>query len=228
MGLDAVELVMAVEQRFGITLDDESALSCTTPGDLVNCVFSKLETEGATGRLSAHAFYALRRELVRTFGFERRRIAPDTPLENLWSPNQRRWAWHRLGVALQSKTWIQLEHPAWLQAVMIGLSILTLFLVLVSRSFITPWLSAPLGLAIIVGLFQATKPLARELPKRIRTVGQLSEFLVGAAPRLFEPNGRRWTRPEVAKVIREIVIEELGIKPNEYREDASFVKDYGV
>lgn len=73
-----------------------------------------------------------------------------------------------------------------------------------------------------------TRPFSLEFPSHHATVGQLAQFLVGAAPRLFEPEGRRWSPSEVAATIRDITIEELGLKPGQYREDVGFVQDLGA
>ncbi len=42
MGLDLVELVMTVEDRFGITLSNDDAVRADTPGKLVDLIYSKL------------------------------------------------------------------------------------------------------------------------------------------------------------------------------------------
>ena len=44
MGLDLVELVMAVEERFGITLTDAEAEKAETPAKLIDLVVSKVQT----------------------------------------------------------------------------------------------------------------------------------------------------------------------------------------
>ena len=41
MGLDTIELVMALEERFRITISDEQAQSCRTLGDLVELIVGK-------------------------------------------------------------------------------------------------------------------------------------------------------------------------------------------
>jgi len=42
MGLDAVELVLAVEKEFAITIDDKDAEKITTPRLLADCVVARL------------------------------------------------------------------------------------------------------------------------------------------------------------------------------------------
>lgn len=42
MGLDTVELVVAVEEKFQITISDEEAQDMRTVGDMYQCVMGKL------------------------------------------------------------------------------------------------------------------------------------------------------------------------------------------
>ena len=49
MGLDAVELVMAVEEKFGISITDEEATKAVTVGDLKHLVRTKLDVADADG-----------------------------------------------------------------------------------------------------------------------------------------------------------------------------------
>ena len=46
MGLDGVELVMAVEESFGITLSDAEAFEAVTVGGIVQLAWSKVEDQG--------------------------------------------------------------------------------------------------------------------------------------------------------------------------------------
>jgi hypothetical protein len=37
-----------------------------------------------------------------------------------------------------------------------------------------------------------------------------------------------WTRDQVASLVKKLVIEQLGLREEQYREDAHFVKDLGM
>src|SRR5664280_544509 len=60
MGLDAVELVMAVEEKFGISISDEEASNAPTVGDLEKLVRARLEIADADSCLSQRAFHLIR------------------------------------------------------------------------------------------------------------------------------------------------------------------------
>jgi hypothetical protein len=42
MGLDSVELVMAIEEKLGITISDEEACSILTVGEMHRCIMNKV------------------------------------------------------------------------------------------------------------------------------------------------------------------------------------------
>jgi acyl carrier protein len=44
MGLDSVEIIMDIEDGFGIEITDAEAARCMRVGDLLDCVMAKLET----------------------------------------------------------------------------------------------------------------------------------------------------------------------------------------
>ena len=87
--------------------------------------------------------------------------------------------------------------------------------------------------------------------EQMRTPRDVIEWLVAAQERgeLFQPppprptgwfvtNHKHWpdpaavrpvlTREAIAESVRRIVIEQLGIRPGEYREDGRFVEDFGI
>ena len=48
MGLDGVAIVMAIEERFGITISDAEVEQCVTPAILVDLVLGKLATKSGS------------------------------------------------------------------------------------------------------------------------------------------------------------------------------------
>lgn len=221
-----VELVMAVEETFDLELPDAEAGKLVTPALLIDFILRQVPTTEASVCLSRRAFYALRRVLRRDFDCPRAEIRPDAPLEALIPRPNRRAAWRRTQAALEAKDWPELERPNWLVG---GLA-----LVLAAaaggawRLGLPGWIGA-LGVVFLwAGLLTLTKPLRTEFPSSCRTAGELARLLVAHAPALFAPRGRVWTREEVAETVRRLTIEHLGLKPQDYREDARFVEDFGA
>jgi len=80
MGLDGVELLLAVEDAFHIHLADDEAGSVYTVGDLHNLVISKLQGQDSKRCLTSVAFYRTRRGIIDTLGIDRREVRPATHL----------------------------------------------------------------------------------------------------------------------------------------------------
>ena len=64
MGLDAVELVMRVEEEFGIEIPDAEAEEATTVGKLYELVLSKLKPDNRDVCLTSTAFYRTRQAFI--------------------------------------------------------------------------------------------------------------------------------------------------------------------
>jgi hypothetical protein len=92
MGLDAVELVMAVEEKFGITISDEEATNALTVGDLKRLVQAKLKLTDTEGCLTQRAFHLLRKNAISQFGTTRSKFRPETALETVVPLSSRREA----------------------------------------------------------------------------------------------------------------------------------------
>jgi hypothetical protein len=68
MGLDVVELVMELEDRFGIDLTDEDLEGTQTVADLYRLVVSKLEHKEAWPCLTSVLFLRMRKALMELGG----------------------------------------------------------------------------------------------------------------------------------------------------------------
>ena len=238
MGLDTVELVMALEEQFGVELKDDEWVSASTPKDVIDLICGKVQSADAATCMSQRAFYALRRALIKCCGRRRAEITPDATLESLIPRERRREDWERLGVELlvgppdaapksdRPPDWPALRRPEWLVALLLSLAVAAGLAALVL------WQSGWAALGVVAALVSLewglTVPWCREFPREIATVGQLARRLIGIAPKIFEPEGRRWRREDVAQVVRDITIEQLGLKPGQYREDARFIEDLGA
>lgn len=77
MGLDTVELVMAVEEQFAIEIPDEVAATLETVGLLHEFVVSQLQRRSLLPIDAAAVFSKLRDVICEQTGVERGRIVPD-------------------------------------------------------------------------------------------------------------------------------------------------------
>ena len=218
MGLDSVELVLAVEEEFDMTLSDAEASRCRTPGDLIAIITDRMLPTGRPTCRSQVAFHHLRRSLGSVLGVPRNAVKLDAHIDRWLPAHARRQTWNQLRTEVGSRRWPELERPAWLQATLWTLALAAGGAGLTWQGPITA-----LGLAAVAGIVatQLTQPWADYLPAGHETVRSLVSYVPA-------PAGSNWTRTDIASRIREIVIEQLDLSPAEDREDADFIRDLGM
>jgi len=127
MGLDTVEFVIAIEEAFGITIEDADAESCTTPAKLTDLILSKFEKTDEKTCLSQRAFYRLRKAFRKALSVARKDFRPQAELEHLVPRDGRRTVWQDIGAATGARKWPKLIRPQWLVllciAVVAGLTV---------------------------------------------------------------------------------------------------------
>lgn len=219
MGLDGVELVMAFEERFGVTLTDAEAATCRTPGQVIDLLTGKLHTADAGVCVQQRAFHLLRRAVMERFTLERHAVRLETDLRTLAPPApDHRQLWQELRLAVDARSWPALDRPPWMNAL---LWIVPLASIAATGQAIG-WLGASgVGFAVAVMARRATNRFRNRIPAGHACLRQL-------VPYAATSNRVTWTRDQVASVVREIVIEQLGLPPAQYREDADFVRDLGL
>ena len=218
MGLDGVELVMAIEEGFGVTIADAEAEACVTPAAVIDLVFGKLRASDERVCVSQRAFYLLRKGLTRTLGVSRRKVDLTADIRSFTAGRAEREVWDDLKTAVQARSWPALAWPTWLTASMWFLSLGT-FCALIA---LFHWAVAAAG-AVLVAFVAArlTRPSRSRIPARYSRLRELVPFAVTS-------DAISWTRDQVASLVRKLVIEQLGLREGQYREDAHFVKDLGM
>jgi acyl carrier protein len=242
MGLDTVELVLRVEETFGLDLPDDELESVATVGDLYKLLLSKLD--GSYACLSSRAFYRVRRSMVEVLGVSRRSIRPSTELQPLLGNRESVGRWKRIE-ELAALRFPRLEHPRWFDKASLLASsavyVLTCCVVMpvyfagglepfsglkaISFPFAVGVVAIPLAMAC---LRWATPFLACYAP--VPTVGGLAkkvltnnyaEIVHGAA------ESKKRDDAEVWQVLQEIIVDQLQIKPEEVVPEAHFGRDLG-
>lgn len=109
MGLDLVELVMAIEGSFGIEIPDADACRLETPGLLIAYLADRISIESSTRArcLTQRAFYRSRAAIARRFNVKRRSMLPSSRLRDLLA--DRKDEWKDLGRDIGSAAWPRLK-----------------------------------------------------------------------------------------------------------------------
>ncbi len=90
MGLDSIEILMKVEDTFGIKIPDQEAEKILTVGDFHNAVWRHLSDKHSDKCKSQYLFYKLRRSFADTFNFPPQRLKLDTSPEEIFPKTNRR------------------------------------------------------------------------------------------------------------------------------------------
>lgn len=231
MGMDGVELVMAVEDAFDIQITDADAEKMITPRHVIDFVLGKVTTTTATVCLTQRAFNILRKSLIHQCGMKRSQIAPNDKLSKLLVKNQRRELLRKITSELAIKKPPELVRPRYVNAGVLGSS-LAAGLGAGAACF-PEWGSVAVWVFIIVAMLTAglvirlTKPLCTEFPNDLQTIGDLARWVMTHKADLSNAVPSGWTRDQVTARVREIIVDVLGCKPD-FSEDANFVKDLGL
>lgn len=235
MGLDTVELVMEMEETFGITIPDKEAERIQTVGQAYRYILAHLGEPPLPqpGCLSAATFYRLRRQLMGSLRVERNRIRPDSALDDLIPEPDRQTAWRQLEEGLGWRL-PKLRRPDWVSRLwaVLALGFLTAEVYAWGRlggfaveAMFFVLLLAAMGLLFLgVVLEEITRPLATILP--VTTIRGLVPIVLAAnlgAFRMNNPHG--WTEAEVWDVLVALICEQINISPEGIDENTSFVTD---
>jgi hypothetical protein len=233
MGLDAVELVMAVEEKFGISITDEEATKTSTIGDLKRLVRAKLDVADGPGCLTQQAFHLIRKNATAEFGVLRASLRPDTTLETIVPQANRRESWQHFQVALGVAQLPELVRP---HTVNLAITVLVLsgIVVPVWYGALHPehfgrWMLSGAILASVVGWGAArmTRSMKTKFKVGYGSVRDLARFLVANYPQLIgKARTAKWTDEEISCGLREVIIDKLGL--TDFDDNSRFVQDLRI
>lgn len=103
-GLDGIELILAIEEEFGIEIPDRDAERITTVGEVYDYLRLRLNSTPARECLSQKIFYKLRNSLINNFQVKRSSIEPDTRLSEVLSTSDIAEGWPYLELFIKLKT----------------------------------------------------------------------------------------------------------------------------
>lgn len=219
MGLDAIELVMSVEERFGIEIADEDASRIRTPRQLMDFVCHRVSVADEGKCLSQRSFYRVRRRLMAATGLARKDIGPGTPLQAIIPKSQSRTLWAELARSLGVQP--RLRRAAWLSGAIVIASALVLA--------VPYWLAIQYHVAMTAAFAVLAVLLTR--PAAVHLRGSVGDVAREAIPDLIradrlERRATTWSRTEVAETVRGLIRDQLGLA--EFSDDADFTKDLGM
>lgn len=242
MGLDAVELVMEVEDEFGVRFADEDFPEMRTVGDMERVVVGRLAAQHAVDNSGTcrcvSTFCRVRQTLMQLFDVPRNSIRVASQLEDLVPRINRRSEWVRLwqefGQAppeLQFSARLQFALLAVTLAMAVSFVAVVLFWMMgtPNADIAANVIAASVGLMAVsmCVLLAFGKHFAIRVPEYC-TVGDVVIRLTSPALHNDGASLGRWSRDDVWQRIQAIISEQLNIPLEEITREASFVDDLRV
>lgn len=228
MGLDAVELVMDVEDHFGIAIQNTEAEHVRTVGDLVALIQSRILAAQHASCPTLKSFLQLRSCVRELTADQTLRIRTRTRVVDVLNRSQRRRFWKRLADILGSAPPSLRRHPA-LRKALVAFVFAAIVLAVVVASAID-FAILPLTLFLAAGvtliLHLATVRLRIYPPETLTTFGAIARRMTGvtAATKQLHLDSDQAILDE----LRPIVVDTLGVDGTEVVPTARFIEDLGM
>ena len=233
MGLDAVELVMDVEEAFEFSIPDEGYAQMRTVGELHQYILRQLEVQHqlhAEHRTcpSVPAFVEIRLAITSLLAIDRKFVRPSSQLASIIPRRLRRNIWQQL----QEKAHINLP-PLVLPVGLRQLTRLASLGILIAAAcgcvsllgLPGMLLALPICIGLSMALFAGSRPLAFAFPSGFRTV---ADIVRAARPPHYPPQRQPPFAADSDAVwhkLVEIIVNVLAVSPSEVRPSARFIED---
>jgi acyl carrier protein len=233
MGLELVEIVMAVENHFGISISEEEWINIRTPGHLMTYVENTVNISKSkqTSCATQASFYKIRRMLVTKYEYNRNTITPNLTLASIL-PNESKEIFlsgllEKLGIK-NGPTLHFTERFERLVFYPFAFVFLVCFVTIGSQ------FNFAIGLVIALCLSWLPGQIICEFSNNKRTVlnppdftlGDLSYLLIAKENKESNQKQVEWSKAKIEQDIRAIITEVLGI--NSFKNEDDFIDDLGA
>ena len=228
MGLDLVELLMEVEEAFGISIPDEDAPAVETVGSFHDCLLRQLGTHQQTGCLTAVAFYQVRRALISVLGLPRKQLRPSTNLRQLIPVRGRRATWKRLQDSLGLKL-PKLSLPMWsvvftlAAPFVVGLGCRWVPTLLGHSAATAGWFPYLAGVLTLVIALMLGNHFASGLHANLQTVGGLARGVLANNYAALAAQVGGSHEKDVWNALQFIICEQFDLKPEQVTRETRLV-----
>jgi acyl carrier protein len=232
MGLDSVEILVNVENAFGITIPNFEAEKITTVGDIHSIVWRNVQGRQSMRCKSQQLYYKLRHALITKFKVDNNDVELNASLNDIFPKTNRRLLYRKLERELQLKLPPLVLPAVWkntlrITGVLAIAGSLVFSLIIVNQFNYTRWLYLLPGMGILLTIFfsnilDAVRTVFE--PAIVRTYTQKVLSLNYAT--LIQQSGPN--RKEMEIVINNIIAETIGLELHEVSPEKSLTNDLGI
>lgn len=232
MGLDSVEILMRVEETFGIKIPDQEAQEIVTVGDFHSTVWRHLSGRHSNNCQSQKLFYKLRRSFAEQYEIPSQQLNTNTSPDKIFPVTNRRYEYMKFSTET-SLNLPDLILPDFWQTILISVGFaaigggLITSLVWINFFGYSKWM-----LLIPIAGIIVTVILSELLdPKRVvigaNTVRAFTQQTLNLNySMLVREDGTN--RTEMESVINHIIIDQAGLDPEEVTPDKKIGDDLGI
>ena len=232
MGLDSIEILVKVEQTFGISIPDREAEKIITVGDFHDAVWKHLEGKYSDKCKTQLLFYRLRKSFFDSFQVERNDIRPDSSLNDIFPAERRREQYFNFAAANNitlpdlalAKPWDSFLTYFGIASIVGGL---VLSLILIIFFDYTKWtLLIPVAGIVLTGFISGLLNPKRTViePSSLREFTEKLLSMNYAA--IVKDNGIN--RKEVELVINHILVDLVGLEMADVAPEKKIHHDLGI
>jgi acyl carrier protein len=232
MGLDSVEILVNVENAFGITIANFEAEKISTVGDIHSIVWRSVQGRQSMRCKSQQLYYKLRHALITKFKVDKNAIELTASLNDIFPKTNRRLRYRKLEKELQLKLPPLVLPPAWkitlrMAALIIIPGSLVCSLVMVKMFHYTRWLYLLPGLGILLTVFISNLLDSARIVFKPATVDAYTKHVLSLNyATLIQQNGAN--REEVEVIINNIIAETIGLELMEISPEKRLQDDLGI
>ena len=232
MGLDSIELIVQVENAFGIRFSDLEAQEADTVGGLYELVWKHIRYKNTEACNSQFVFHRIRSAVTEMSGVDRQTGTPASDMnEFLRLPHRRldyEWISLHCGLAFPALALLR-PYQRILDAFAIVAIAFPAAAALLATIFFDAsgyWFLLPLGGVLLCNLLSMAMKSKRQDVKPASLRLFVKEVLILNADTLARKNGL--SRHEMETIVRDIIVLKTGADELEVIPTANFTEDLGI
>jgi hypothetical protein len=230
MGFESLEIIIAIEDEFGILIPDSDVWKFKTPNDIVDYIYSIVSSSQKDICNTQHAFYTIRTCLLKLTPLPRSKIRPDLDLFPLIDKEEHFSFFENLRTCSSPRSWFAYEYSFMFKLIKYSLSnslgiiagLVIYFWNNHSLSILGYIFGLLLGLYIFAGLDPKFNRYRTKVPKRYFLIRNLvAHYAIPESIKVLSYDS-------ISIKIKRIVMDVLNLNDTQFNPNSRFKEEYGI